>query len=166
MSLDTLKALPVPSLFAQDCAVFLWATFPTLPEAIELGSAWGLIYKTCAFLWSKTTKRSAGRFVVLNDPANWHMGMGFWSRANTEPCLLFTKGSPRRKSKAVRQLIIAPVRRHSQKPDEQYSRIEALVDGPYCELFARQRHENWDCWGNEVENSFEIPTARRMGQTS
>jgi N6-adenosine-specific RNA methylase IME4 len=58
MSLEDMKALPVPDLMAKDCAVFMWATFPTLPEAIELGRAWGLQYKTCAFLWAKVNKRA------------------------------------------------------------------------------------------------------------
>lgn len=116
-----------------------------------MGQAWGLTYKTCAFCWAKSTKKTQGRFVVMEDDANWHMGMGFWTRANTEPCLLFTRGKPKRKARNVRQLIALPVGRHSAKPDAIYNRIEALVDGPYLEVFARQRHEGWTSLGNEID---------------
>lgn len=150
MTMDTLKSLPIQPIMAQDCAVFMWVTWPTLESALELGKAWGLKYKTAAFCWAKTNKSVQGRFSVADEDCNWHMGMGYYSRANTEPCLLFVKGSPKRKSKNVRQLIVSAVQRHSQKPDKIYGRIEALVDGPYLEVFARQRHEGWDAMGNEI----------------
>lgn len=146
MGLDALKVLPVPSIMADDCAVFMWTTWPNLLDALELGKAWGLIYKTCAFTWAKTNRKSPGFF----------MGMGYWTRANTEPCLLFTKGSPKRKSRSVRQLVVEAVRHHSQKPDRIYCDIQSLVDGPYLEVFARQTWPGWACWGNEVESTVEI----------
>lgn len=150
MTLTNLKALPMHRLMLPDCAVFMWACFPSLPDALELGAAWGLTYKTCAFLWAKTTARSAGRFGVLTDHANWHMGMGFWTRANTEPCLLFTQGHPKRQSKSVRQLVVSAIRRHSQKPSI-HTQIEQLVTGPYCEVFAREQVPGWECIGNEID---------------
>lgn len=150
MSLDALKALPVPDIMAKNCAVFMWATFPTLPEALELGRAWGLEYKTCAFLWAKTNRR-AGLWQPWRDPSVWFMGMGFWTRANTEPCLLFTRGSPKRKSRGVRQLVIDRIREHSRKPDCVHERIMQLVDGPYAELFARQTRAGWDCYGFDID---------------
>lgn len=140
LSLADLIALPVRELAVADCALFMWATWPTLPEALALGAAWGFEYKTCAFLWAKQTRRVQA----------WFMGLGYWTRANTEPCLLFTRGRPRRKARSVRQLIVAPVREHSRKPDEQYARIEALVDGPYLELFARHWRPGWVVWGNQT----------------
>jgi N6-adenosine-specific RNA methylase IME4 len=74
-----------------------------------------------------------------------------WTRANAELCLLFTKGSPKRKARNVRQVIIAPVGVHSAKPDEQYERIERLVDGPYVEVFARRPWPGWNAIGNEID---------------
>ena len=65
-------------------------------------------------------------------------------------CLLATKGKPKRISKSVRQLIHAPRREHSRKPDEVYDRIEQLLDGTYVELFARRERKGWDSWGNEL----------------
>lgn len=158
MADSDLRALPIRDIMAKDCAVFMWVTWPTLPQALELGAAWGLHYKTCAFLWAKSTRKVANRFsfLPLEENDNWHLGMGYWTRANTEPCLLFTKGSPKRKARDVRQLVVSMVRRHSQKPDCIYQRIESLVDGPYCELFARQAWPGWARWGNEVVSTVEL----------
>ena len=79
------------------------------------------------------------------------MGLGYWTRSNTEVCLLATRGKPKRVAPDVRQGIIAKAREHSRKPDGIHERIERLVSGPYLELFARQRRPNWDCWGNETD---------------
>jgi N6-adenosine-specific RNA methylase IME4 len=78
------------------------------------------------------------------------MGGGYGTRKNVEVCWLGRRGSPQRKSKGVRELIIAPRREHSRKPDEVDSRIEALCDGPYLEMYARQRWPGWTCIGDEV----------------
>jgi N6-adenosine-specific RNA methylase IME4 len=136
-----LLTLPIQELAAPDCALFMWVTMPTLPQAIALGEAYGFQYKTAAFTWVKTLRGGFG----------WHFGMGYWTRANAELCLLFTKGSPKRKARNVRQVIIAPVGVHSAKPDEQYERIERLVDGPYVEVFARRPWPGWDAIGNEID---------------
>jgi N6-adenosine-specific RNA methylase IME4 len=152
MSAGDIASLPVGDLAADDCALFMWATWPTIQQAFAVGTAWGFEYKTCAFTWAKVKKGLApDTYLRLNEDSNWHMGMGFWTRANSEVCLLFTKGSPKRQNADVRQLIVASVRKHSQKPDEQYERIERLVKGPYLELFAREKREGWFAWGNEVE---------------
>jgi N6-adenosine-specific RNA methylase IME4 len=152
MSAGDIASLPVGDLAADDCALFMWATWPTIQQAFAVGTAWGFEYKTCAFTWAKVKKGLApDTHLRLNDDSNWHMGMGFWTRANSEVCLLFVKGSPKRQNADVRQLIVASVRKHSQKPDEQYERIERLVKGPYLELFAREKREGWFAWGNEVE---------------
>jgi len=97
--------------------------------------------KTKVLVWRKLT----------NDLTRTRMGMGKWTRKETEFALLFTRGKPSRLSGGVREIIDAPRREHSRKPDEQYDRIEALVGGPYLEMFARQRRGGWDSWGNEVD---------------
>ena len=140
MSLDAIKALPVADWAAPGCVLFLWATDPLLPAALDVIGAWGFVYKTVAFTWAKTTKDGTG----------WPIGCGYWTRANPEMCLLATRGHPERLSRSVRQLLIAPRRQHSQKPDEAYERIEALCPGPYLEMFARGRAERWDSWGLRV----------------
>ena len=140
MTLEDLKALPVDFAAADDSVLFLWATDPLLPAALELIRAWGFTYKTVAFTWAKENTKSGG----------WFTGLGYWTRANPEMCLLATRGAPKPKARDVRQLIVAPRREHSRKPDQQYERIERLVDGPYLELFARQHRTGWDALGDET----------------
>lgn len=139
MSLANIRALPVADWALPNCVLFLWAVDCMLPEALAVGAAWGFRFKTVAFTWTKI-KANGGH----------HIGLGYWTRGNPEQCLLFTRGAPRRKSAAVRQLIEAQRREHSRKPDETYERIEALVDGPYLELFARTERPGWNQWGNQL----------------
>jgi N6-adenosine-specific RNA methylase IME4 len=145
MTIDDIKALPLGDVAAENCALFLWATNPMLPQAMAVMEAWGFSYKTVAFTWAKTTTKTDKSWAP-----KWHIGLGYWTRSNTEICLLGTKGEPKRASKAVRQLLIAPRREHSRKPDEFYASVEALVPGPYLELFARQARPGWAAWGNET----------------
>ena len=146
MNVADLSALPISVLAAPDCALFMWATMPNLQEALDVGRAWGFEFKTAAFTWVKNNRGGFG----------FYMGMGHWTRANAELCLLFTRGNPRRKAKDVRQVIMSPLRQHSRKPDEQYAKIERLYDGPYLEMFARRTRPGWHVWGNEVESDVEI----------
>jgi N6-adenosine-specific RNA methylase IME4 len=117
-----------------------------LQHALAVIRAWGFEYKTCAFAWTKATPDTIrGGFFGLE------MGTGYWTRANTEVCLLATRGRPKRLHRDVRQVIIEPRREHSRKPDGVYQRIERLVPGPYLELFARSSpRTGWTFWGDEV----------------
>jgi N6-adenosine-specific RNA methylase IME4 len=142
MSVSELAALPVVDLAADDCVLFLWATDPLLPRALELIHAWGFEYKTVGFYWVKTN-------AAAKSDQDFFTGLGYWTRANPEQCLLATRGKPSRKSKDVRRLIVDRRREHSRKPDQVRDRIERLVPGPYVELFARETKPGWDCWGNQ-----------------
>lgn len=142
MDLAAIKALPVAEIAAKDCALFLWVTDPLLQEGIETMKAWGFTYKTVGFVWTKRN-RDGSPFA----------GMGYWTRANPELCLLGTRGSPKRVDKGVRRWIDAPRREHSRKPDLARARIERLMglEVPRLEMFARQSHDNgWDAWGNQT----------------
>jgi N6-adenosine-specific RNA methylase IME4 len=99
----------------------------------------------------------------LFDDNSFFTGLGFWTRANPEMCLLATRGKPKRKSAGVKKLVIASRREHSRKPDEVYDRIEALCDGPYLEMFARHSRPGWDNWGTQCElfDQGSVPTRRR-----
>lgn len=144
MNCDEICALPVAELAAKDSALFLWATFPQLPEALRVISAWGFRFKTVAFVWLKQNCKAK----------TWFYGMGFWTRSNAEVCLLATRGHPKRRDKGIHQFIISPVEAHSKKPDEARNRIVRLMgDLPRVELFARQSPPGWDVWGNEVANT-------------
>lgn len=149
MSRDDLRALGVAASAARDCALFMWVSDPLLDQGIDLGRAWGFQFKTKVLTWRKTTA----------DGSKARMGMGYWSRKQTEICLLFTRGKPRRLSRGVPEIIDAPRREHSRKPDEQYARIEALVGGPYLEMFARQTWPGWTAWGNETARFAPVEVA-------
>lgn len=146
MSFQELCALPVANIAAKDCALFLWTTFPQLPEALRLIRAWGFIYKTAAFVWLKKNKVAD----------SWFFGLGSYTRSNAEVCLLAVKGKPKRLSAGVSQVIVHPVMEHSRKPDEVRDRIVELFGNvPRIELFARQIVPGWDCWGNEIPDFFQ-----------
>ena len=147
MGIEDICHLPVAEMTGKDCALFLWVTFPQLPEAFKVIKAWVFTYKTVAFVWLKLNKSGNGFF----------FGMGYWTRSNAEICLLAMKGKPKRVSKKVFQLIVSPLQVHSKKPDEARERIvELMGDLPRIELFARQKTPGWDVWGNEVENSVTL----------
>jgi len=148
MRVDDIAALPIGDLAADDCALFLWMSWPQLLDALRVIDAWGFEYKSCAFAWMKAR---IDQIEMFDDAKIDQMGMGYWTRANSEVCLLATRGNPERVDRGVRQAIIEPRREHSRKPDCVYGRIERLVGGPYLELFARTRRPGWDAWGNEVE---------------
>ena len=143
MSIQELSALPVQDIAAKDCTLFLWATYPTIKDALALIEAWGFQYKTMGFQWVKLNKSGKGHF----------FGLGHWTRGNTEPCLIAVKGKPRRASSRVSQLVFAPLREHSQKPDEVRDRIVELMggDNSFIELFARTETPGWTAWGNETD---------------
>jgi N6-adenosine-specific RNA methylase IME4 len=146
MTLADLQRLSVADVAAPDCALFMWTVDAHLREAMDLGEAWGFEYKTLALIWVKAVPylRGDGFF----EP---QMGMGYWTRKEAEVCLLFTRGKPKRLSRGVRQVIAQPRREHSRKPDESHRRVEALVGGPYLEMFAREPRPGWTVWGNDVE---------------
>ena len=145
MSMEDIKALPVSELAAKDCALFLWVTFPMLREAWPVMEAWGFTFKTVAFVWIKLNRKA--------DSLYW--GMGYWTRANAEICLLATRGNPKRQAKNVHHVILSHVEEHSKKPEEARRRIEALMgDVPRVELFARRYSPGWDVWGYDVVSDF------------
>lgn len=142
MRIEDICSLPVQDLAADNCVLFLWATYPMLKEALKVIEAWGFKYKSIGFQWVKQNRSGNGYF----------FGLGRWTRGNTEPCLIAVKGKPHRASNSVSQLIFAPLRAHSQKPDITRDKIRELMGGDhsYIELFARNTTPGWDVWGNEV----------------
>ena len=152
MSIDQLCAMEVPA--ENNCALFMWACWPLLPDALEVIRAWGFEYKTIAWPWVKSTETGM----------SFHFGLGYYTRANTEPCLLAVRGKMPVAVHDVQALIYSPVREHSRKPDEQYGKIERLYPtGPYLEMFARRPRQGWDVWGNEVESTVEIAACTPAG---
>jgi len=123
----------IKEISAKDSVLFLWATIPMLQDAFKVMDSWGFVYKT-SIIWRKIMS----------------LGMGFWFRGQCEICLVGIKG----KIKAFRcqkaNFIQSKARKHSQKPEEFFNLIEPVISYPAIELFARERREKWDSWGNEA----------------
>ncbi len=156
-SLEDMKKIPIKDIADDNCVLFMWAIYPMLSHALELMEAWGFKFKTVAFTWVKKNKTNSDFF----------FGMGYWTRANCEICLLGTKGKPKRVDSSVPQLVIANRREHSRKPDEVRKRIVKLLgDLPRIELFARDRKQGWDAWGNEVPTECQNTISEVSGNSS
>lgn len=153
LTLDQICELPVKDIVADDAALFMWVVQPMLPEALRVIGAWGFEFKTVAFAWVKMKSTWSGDklFYDPNDVAP-RLGLGYHTRSGFEQCWLAVRGKGyKRRAQGVPQVLHAPLREHSRKPDEVAARIEALVgDIPRIELFARSRREGWDAWGNQV----------------
>ena len=121
----------------------MWATFPQLPEALEVIEAWGFKYKTLGFSWLKTNKDGSPFF-----------GVGYYAKSNQEVCLLAVKGKAHSlvKSNSVSSVLITGRTKHSEKPSIARDKIvELFGDLPRIELFARQKTEGWDAIGNGID---------------
>jgi N6-adenosine-specific RNA methylase IME4 len=150
MNFAELAALPVKELAAPTgCHLFMWTSGPFLPQALKLIEVWGFKYSTRCFTWLKTRHSwEPGDPLTESD---FPVGLGLTVRHQTEIVLLARRGNCRRQRKDVRELILAPRREHSRKPDEFYRRVEAYCAGPFADLFARERRPGWDAFGDEVD---------------
>jgi len=136
--LDWIKSLRVADIAAPDSVLWLWATNPMLPQAIEVMNVWGFEFKTAGH-WSKKTVNGKQAF-----------GTGYILRCAGEPFLIGTIGSPKC-ARNVRSVIEGRAREHSRKPEESFAAAEALCGNVQkIELFSRQERAGWDCFGNEV----------------
>ncbi len=144
MNRDEILKIPLHLIADDDCLLFLWVRSPMLDDGIDTGQAWGFNYKTIAFVWEKQRTNP-----------------GSYTLSQCEICLLFKKGKiplPRGR-RNIHQFLSEMRREHSQKPDTIRNRITKMFPTQNkIELFARQKVEGWDCWGNEVESDIELPT--------
>ena len=142
MTTAEICGMPLNEIAATDCILFLWCTFPRLEDGIQTIKSWGFKYYGLGFTWIKTNKRSDTLF----------LGMGYYTRQNPEVCLIGVKG--KRFKPLVRNIhsvIMSPIDKHSAKPPKAREDIVKIIgDIPRIELFARERVEGWDAWGNEV----------------
>jgi N6-adenosine-specific RNA methylase IME4 len=165
--------LPIKQLSESNSVLFIWTIYPKLFDTEKIIKAWGFKYKTLGFEWLKLNKKWAESLYKImppmfapgiGKPADYDLlqklfflGLGYYTRANPEPCLLATRGSMPVAVHNERNIIIAPIREHSRKPDEQYTKIENLYPaGNRLELFARHARPGWDHWGNQAENSIDL----------
>lgn len=155
MSLDDICALPVASIAAPDAALFLWVVQPMLPEALRVLESWSFSFRTVAFCWVKMRKGWDGK--THERP---RLGLGYHTRSGMEQCWLAIRGKGyKRKAQGIEQVVFAPLREHSRKPDEVMRRIDALVgDVPKVELFAREARGGWATWGLETNKFLRSET--------
>jgi N6-adenosine-specific RNA methylase IME4 len=140
MSIGDICALPVKNIADKNCILFLWVTHPILPDAFKVIDAWGFNYSTCGFCWVKKNQDGSNFF-----------GLGNWTRANSEVCLIAVKGSVARIDASISQIVESAIEEHSKKPNIVRDLIVKLIgDLPKIELFSRQAVSGWDCWGNEI----------------
>ena len=157
MNIDDIYNLPVQDISDEICVLLMWVTYPLLKEGIKTIEEWGFTYKTCGFSWIKKNKNAD----IFSD-GGLFWGMGYWTRANNEICLLATKGKPKRLGKDIHQVVVSKIENHSKKPDIIKDRIVELCgDVPRIELFARQKTKGWDVWGNEAPLE-EKPTLEKF----
>lgn len=152
MSLSEIAALPVSDLAADDCALFMWATFPMLPQALVLMAKWGFVYKSGG-AWAKRGKSDAG----------WAFGNGYIFRGAAELLLVGTRGQPKWRSRSERNLWVAPIQEHSRKPDAIHEMIERTAAAPFVELFGRRSRNGWTVWGNDRERFDGSPAKQVLG---
>ena len=144
ISFKDMQSLPISDIAEDNCALFLWVTFPLLEDCIKIISAWGFEYKTVAFNWVKLNKNDGKPY----------FGTGYYTKSNSEICLLGVKGRLKPISNYVSSIVIQEREEHSKKPSIIRDKIVELFGNiPRIELFARQKTEGWDVWGNEVEST-------------
>jgi N6-adenosine-specific RNA methylase IME4 len=146
MSIEEIKTMRLPEIDI-NAMLFLWVTFPCLQEGLDVIKAWGFKYKTLGFSWIKTNKKNGKPF----------FGIGYYTKSNCEICLIGVKGKPIKQSNAVSSVLIEPRQEHSKKPNNARDNIVKLCgDIPRIELFAREKTEGWDVWGNEVQSDITL----------
>lgn len=157
MSVEDMAVLPVGAMMARDSVIAMWVIGTHMEQAFTLARTWGFAYVTDLFYWAKQRLVDANQLdLFTGDVIEPRISMGRYTRKQVEPCLLFKRGRGMPVADhAQRQLIVAPVREHSRKPDDQYTRIEAMfgpadVPGRYIEFFSRTTRPGWAAWGNEV----------------
>ena len=147
MGIDDIKKLPINEIADDNCVLIMWYVGSQPQEAIDLVKAWGFTLKNMnGFVWVKLTKKLLAFF-----------GMGFWTRAGSESAIIAIKGKPKPLNKNVRAVRHEVIGKHSEKPAVFRNDIVDLCgDLPRVELFARQKADGWDSWGNEIDGGINL----------
>lgn len=146
LCLEDIKKIPVQTVTAERCHLYLWVPNALLPDGLDVMKAWGFEYKT-NLIWEKIRK----------DGCPDGRGVGFYFRNVTEMLLFGIRGAGYRTLAPARSqvnIVRSMKREHSKKPDEIYSIIESCSEGDYLELFARGVRKNWVMWGNQANEDY------------
>ena len=142
MTFDEIKALKETLIDKiideKSCLLFLWVVSPEIDQCIDVAKYWGFKLSTLGFVWYKR-----------------RANVGNYTMPGCELCLIFKKGkipSDRVRNPGQQQFYAESISRHSRKPNEFRKRIETMYpESNKIELFAREKHDNWDVWGNEID---------------
>ena len=147
MQIEEIEKINISSICADNCILWLWVTFPRLQEGLRLIKSWGFEYKGLGFNWIKMNKKANTKF--------W--GMGYYTRQNPEICLIGRRGKLKPLVRNVHSVFESRIETHSKKPNGIREKIvEICGDLPRIELFAREKTEGWDIWGNELKNDITL----------
>lgn len=153
MTTADICALPVRSWADDHAALFMWGTWPKLPDALQVMEAWGFEFTT-GFPWVKT----------VPDSRAIYRGIGFWTMATSEYMLIGKRGEPKRKGGSPvmglavdgdgERILYAPRTEHSRKPEAVHEWIERIFPTETAEtrleLFARRKRAGWTTWGRDT----------------
>lgn len=132
MSIEEIMALPVESISADECHLYLWTTQKYLPDAINIARVWGFKYQ-CLLTWVKN---------VGFTPFSWMY--------STEHVVFATRGGLKTVKQGIRLDFSAKVREHSRKPDEFYDIAKEMSPAPRIDYFSREKRDGFEQYGNEV----------------
>jgi N6-adenosine-specific RNA methylase IME4 len=155
LSPGQIASLPLKDVVAEDGLLWLWVPGPFLAIGAHLPivRAWGFQPTAMGFTWVKLKRSFEVGQLRLSSLAesDLHVGLGHTTRKNAEFCVLGRRGNPKRLADDVREVVLSPVGRHSEKPPSIYERISRYGAGPYLDLFARRRRPGWMAWGDEID---------------
>lgn len=137
MTTSAICAMPVEAVSAANAVLLLWCTNPFLPDGLRVMRSWGFAYKT-KMTWCKNT-----------------LGVGSWLRGQSEDVLIGVRGNPPKPSVAPSSVLHADNPGHSRKPRQFYPIAARLGVEPRLELFARQRRQGWEPYGNQLSTTIE-----------
>ena len=147
MAVEEIRGLPIADLAADNAVLYLWATWPLLPEAMSVIDSWGFRFVT-GFPWVKIEGTpQMDLFGALRVKPQF--GVGWWIRGCSEAVLIARKGDVSPPGESFVGLL-SDTMQHSRKPENIYDLAERHP-GPYLELFARRPRAGWTVWGNEVD---------------
>jgi site-specific DNA-methyltransferase (adenine-specific) len=142
LTIEEICAVPVPALAAEDCLLFLWGTWPKLPQVVLVMAAWGFEHIT-GFPWVKMTQEGTPGYRT-----------GYWVAGCSEYVLIGRRGKVSPPAVAHYLGLVGPALEHSRKPEDVHALAEQLP-GPYLELFARRPRSGWTVIGDRIDDGSE-----------